>query len=232
LSSLYLAGYDEIRIVYGNASELGIIQSTINQELIGFEVVEEGKDHIVVKQVSRIDQSEFQTILRRIFIFLLNTADETLDAFKSNSTDSIKNLVLRDITINKLTDYCIRAINKKESYFKHIGAGYTIIEFLEKISDDYRDLCKCVSKNRIKVSNLIIKTLSEINMLLRMAYKLFYNFNLNDMENFLVKKEKVDELVSKLSKNLKKDEVLILLYLDGITTNIYYLSGPLIINGL
>jgi len=217
LSSLYRAGYDEIKIMYEKPSELEIIQSTINQELIGFEVVEESKDHIVVKQVSNINQSEFQPMLRRIFIFLLNTADESLDALKSNNVNALKSLILRDITINKLTDYCRRAINKKESYFKHIGPGYTIIEMLEKISDGYRDLCKYVSQNKVKyvsqnkvkANKQFIEILSEINSLLRDSYKLFYNFDLNNMESFIVKKDKKESYEECLKRmKLKHDEVI------------------------
>lgn len=232
LSSLYRGGYDEIKIIFEKPSEFEIIQSTLNQELIGLEVVEEDKAHLVAKQVTTIERSEFQSMLRRTFIFLLNTADECLDALKSNNKDILKNLVFRDITINKLTDYCRRAVNKKESYFKHIGPGYTIIELLEKISDGYRDLCKYASKNKIIASRLVIETLSEINSLLRDTYKLFYNFSLDDMENFLAKKEKIDNSIKNLSNNIRKSDVGILLYLNGITNTIFYLNGPLMVNGL
>ena len=230
LSSLYRAGYNEIRIMFEKSSELEVVQSTINQELIGFEIVEEGKDYIVVKQVTSIDQSEFQSMLRRVFIFLINTSDECLEALKSNNINALRNLVLRDITINKLTNYCRRAINKKEGYFKHIGPGYAIVEILEKISDNYRDLCKYVSQNKVKVNKQMIDALSEINSLMRDSYKLSYNFELNGMESFLIKKDRVSETIMNL--DAKRGEVGMLLYLNIIADNIFYLNGPIIINGL
>jgi len=232
LSSLYRSGYDEIKVLYEKPSELKIIQSTINQELIGFEIVEEGKEYIILKQVSRINPEEFESMLRRTFIFLLNTADECLNALKTYDVTVLRNLVYRDLTINKLTDYLRRAINKKESYFKHIGPGYTIIEMLEKISDDYRDMCRYLSENKVKISKSSIKALTEINSLLRDAYKLFYSFNLNDMEKFLIKKTEISNSIKDISKNIKKGEVEILLYLGGILTNTFYLNGPLMINSL
>ncbi|MEK6949232.1 MAG: AbrB/MazE/SpoVT family DNA-binding domain-containing protein [Nanoarchaeota archaeon] len=232
LSSLYRAGYDEISIMFEKPSELKIIQSTINQELIGFEVIEETKDNIIVKQVSKINQSEFESMLRRIFIFLVNTSDEISAALKSGSIDDLNNLVLRDITINKLTDYCRRALNKKESYFKHLGPGYVIIEILEKISDGYRDLCKYTSKNKVKISKPILDALYEINLMLRTSQKLFYSFNLNEMQEFLVKRDKINSSISELAKNTKKGEAELLIYLKGISDNIFYLNGPIMINGL
>ncbi|MBI2652759.1 phosphate uptake regulator PhoU [Candidatus Woesearchaeota archaeon] len=232
LSSLYKAGYDEIKITFEKHSELEIIQSTINQELIGFEIVEEGREYIIAKQVSNIDHSEFSSMLRRTFIFLISTSNECLDALKTKNTDILKNLIFRDITINKLTDYCRRAINKKEGYFKHVGAGFTIIEILEKIGDGYRDLCKYISQNKLKISKSVTEVLSEINFLLNDIYKLFYDFNLKDMENFFIRKEKIDNSILQLTKNVTKAEVPIVLYLNIILKNIFDLNGPLMINAL
>lgn len=232
LSSLYRSGYDEIRILFEKPSELEVIQSTINQELIGFEIIEQGRDWIIVKQVSNINHSEFDAMLRRTFIFLLATAEESLEALKTNNVTVLKNLIFRDVTINKLTDYCRRSLNKKESYFKHVGPGYVIIELLEKIGDGYRDICKNIIYNKIKVTKPILLILSEINELLRHSYKLFYSFNLKDMENFLIRKENIDKEVLNITRNIRKDEVQILLYLSEIANTVFYLNGPFMSNFL
>ena len=232
LSSLYRAGYDEIKIRFEKPSELKLIQSTINQELIGFEVIEETKENIVVRQVSKINPSEFESMLRRIFIFLVNTSDEISTALKSGNMDELNNLVLRDVTINKLTDYCRRALNKKESYFKHLGPGYVIIELLEKISDGYRDLCKYASQNKIKISKQILDALHEINLMLRDSQKMFYSFNLNEMQEFIIKRDKINRDISELAKNTKKGEAELLIHLKGMADNIFYLNGPIMVNGL
>jgi len=140
LSSQYRAGYDEIKIFFEKPLELEMIQNTKNEELIGFEIVEEGRNYLTLKRVSNIEYSEFDPMLRRSFVFLLSVADECLEALKSNDVDGLKNLVFRDKTINKLTNYCRRSLNKKEIRFKHIGPAYVIIEMLEKIGDGYRDI--------------------------------------------------------------------------------------------
>lgn len=232
LSSLYKAGYDEIKITFENHSELDAIQATINQELIGFEIIEEGKGYLIAKQVSNIDHSEFDSMLRRTFIFLVSTADESAEALKTNNINTLKNLTLRDMTINKLTDYCRRSLNKKESYFKFIGPGFTIIELLEKIGDCYKDICKYIAQNKIKLNKSVIEVLSEINSFLKDAYKLFYDFNLNDMEKFLIKKEKIEDNVINLCTNTNKRELPIILHLNTLVRNIFDLNGPLMINAL
>ena len=232
LSSLYKSGYDEIRVIFENHSELELIQQTINQELIGFEIVEQGKGYIIIKQVSNIAHSEFDAMLRRTFIFLLSNADECLEALKINNFNILEKLIMNDITINKLTDYCRRSLNKKEGHFKHIGPGYVIIELLEKIGDGYRDLCKYVSKNEIKINKQVIELLFKINSLLRDIYKLFYSFNLSDMEKFLIKKEDIDKDISNFIRTVSKGEVLIISHLNIIENNIFYLNGPMMIIAL
>ncbi|MBI2653816.1 phosphate uptake regulator PhoU [Candidatus Woesearchaeota archaeon] len=232
LSSLYRSGYDEIKIYFDKHTELEIIQSTINRELIGFEIIEQGKEYIIVKQVSNIDYSEFDSMLRRTFLFLLSTADECLDALKTSNVNTLKSLILKDITINKLTDYCRRALNKKEVFFKHIGPGYAIIELLEKIGDGYRDLCKYLAQNKIKINKYIIEILSQLNILLKDSYKLFYDFNINSIEKFLINKENIENSIINLSKKTNKDEVMVLIHLNTIMNNIFYLNGPLMIHAL
>ena len=230
LSSLYRAGYDEIKIIFESTSELEVINHTINQELIGFEILEQGKEFIVVKQVSNISPAQFDSMLRRTFLFLISTADECKDALTANNFDALKNLIIRDQTINKLTDYCRRALNKKEGYFKHLGPGYAIIELLEKIGDDYRDLCKYASDNKKKVDKPILDAIEEINLFLKQVYKLFYNFNLNEMKEFIAKKMEIDERILNISK--LKNINIFLIYINSIANNIFYLNGPLMINSL
>jgi len=232
ISSIYKAGYDEIKILFEKPSELELVQSTINQELIGFEIVDEGKNHIIAKQVSNIEHSEFDAMLRRTFIFLLSTADEALETLKTNNRSAFKNLVFRDITINKLTDYCRRSLNKKESHFKHTGPGYTIIELLEKIGDDYKSICAYCSENSIKTSKFTIQIVSEINQLLRDTNKLFYDFNLNEMRKFLERKNIIDKTTIAWSKIIRKDEVLLLLHSNSLAKNIFDLNGPIMANAL
>jgi len=232
LSSLYRSGFDEINITYEKSSELELIQSTINKELIGFEIVEERRENIIIKQVSSIDYSEFNNMLKRVFMFILSTAEETLEALKKNDENSLNNLVFRDLTINKLTNYCRRSLNKKESSFKHIGPGYVIIEILEKISDGYRDLCKYASKNRKEIKGQLVETLAEINILLRDAQKLFYNFRIDEFGIFLSRKERLSNSIYNKLKESKKDQNIILVHLNSIVNDIFYLNGPLAINGL
>lgn len=232
LSSLYKAGYDEIKIEFEKHSEFDTIQSTINRELIGFEIIEQGNEYIIAKKVSSIDHSEFDSMLRRTFMFLLSTADESLEALKTYNINTLKNLIVRDITINKLTDFLRRSINKKESYFKHIGPGFTIIELLEKIGDGYKDICKYASENKMKISKSAIEAFAEIDSLMRDAYNLFYNFNLNDTKNFLIRKEKIDVSIINLTKNTNKNEVPLLIYLSNLSKNIFDLNGPIMINAL
>ena len=107
-----------------------------------------------------------------------------------------------------------------------------IIEYLEKIGDSYRDICRYVSQNKIKINKPLIEIFSDINFLLKDTYKLFYDFNLIDMERFLIRKDNIEKKIFNLAKSPNKNDALLLIHLNIIMNNIFYLNGPLMINAL
>lgn len=231
ISSLYRCGYNEIKIYFNDSSEFELIQSTIHEEMVGFEIVEEGKNYILTKQVSTIDHSLFDSMLRRTFIFITSSSEGLIDALKKDKPNLLRNIIIRDKTINKLTNYLRRGINKKEGHFKHIGPGYVIIEILEKIGDNYRDMSTYMFKSKIKINDTVSKVLFEINSSLKDVQKLFYDFNWEDMEKFLIKLENINHALEDLSQKSTKVETILLIHLNNITTSIFYLNGSIMING-
>lgn len=226
LSALYKAGYDEIKIMYESPQDIETIISTVNSQLVGFEIIEQGKTHVIIKQVTNISHSEFDTMLRRTFTFLVATSEECLIAIEKNDISLMKTIVQRDMYINKLTDYCRRAINKKESHFKHIGPGYVIVELLEKIGDGYKDLCKYQLEKKPKVDKQILEILSEINILLKLSQRLFYSFDIREMEKFIMKRNEIKERLTTLLYN-QKTNFQILIYPYIILDNLFNLNGPI-----
>ena len=93
LSALYKAGYDEIKIMYESPQDIETIISTVNSQLLGFEIIEQGKTHVIIKQVTSISHSEFDTMLRRTFTFLIATSEECLTAIEKNDISLMNTIV-------------------------------------------------------------------------------------------------------------------------------------------
>src|SRR3989344_3678476 len=78
----YTSGYDEVKINFEDKKALKIIEQSI-ANLIGFEILETGKDFVRVKSVSKQLDEEFPTILRRVFFILKHMADVAKEGFEN-----------------------------------------------------------------------------------------------------------------------------------------------------
>src|SRR3989338_11330024 len=82
LASLHKSGYDEIEVAYKDASVLGIIQETIKELLIGFAIVEQGKNRCVIRVVAEEQEKEFNAVMRRAFLVVKNMGEGLYDYAK------------------------------------------------------------------------------------------------------------------------------------------------------
>ena len=66
ISTLYIQGYDEIKVNFEDSGVLEKIESVVNQ-LIGYEIVSIDKSSLTIKNISSELDEELDTIQRRIF---------------------------------------------------------------------------------------------------------------------------------------------------------------------
>jgi phosphate uptake regulator len=161
MQGLYRAGVNEIKVNFESNSTLEECQSITEKYLIGYEVIEQKKDYLVIKDITRESEEDFKIIFRRIFLILLEiTGNE--DQAQMNSLDK---------TLKKLTNYCQRILIKKGHIeFRKIPFYYLILDRIEKISDEYRWI------SRLKMTKKYDALHDELCGLLRIAYELFYKF--------------------------------------------------------
>lgn len=229
LSAIYKAGFDEIYVIYETTQECEVAQRTVNNEFVGFEIIEESKNHFVAKKVSNLDVSEFETILKRTFFFLNNMAKDGLEAIKSNDKETLKNLVVRDININKLTDYTRRIINKGSyTKYKRTHPLYFVIEHQEKIGDGYKKIFRFLSENNAKINKKTINIYGEVTEFLESFYDLFYNFKHEKVGKFITDKKEIEAEIMALLGKVDKKDTQILVYLYYILYMIFDCNGPII----
>jgi len=229
ISALYKAGYNKVTINFDNHHELQVAQSTISNELIGFEIINESKNFLTAKQITTINDEEFNNMLRRTFLFLLSIAEDSIESLKKKDVQTLQNITLRDTNVNKLTDYCRRAVNIKGI---HLFKGrpspvYYIIEQLEKIGDNYRDICKFCASNNIFPSKNTLIIHDMLNKFLRKFYELFYKFDLIALEEFMGYKTEIGSQIQNSTLKCSKNEIKIIMYYYSLLYNIFDMNGPL-----
>jgi phosphate uptake regulator len=232
LGAVFKAGYDEVEVKYNSADELEAIQDVVRQEFLSFEIVYQGKNILRIKKVSTIDYSEFDTILRRMFLIIKSVGEDSLLAIKQNDKDFLKKIILRDRDVNKASDFCRRILNKKGfSTFRKTPPMYFIIEQLEKIADFYKELCKKALEKEKKLNPETEAMLKKTNSFFEQFYTLFYSFSLEKIADFGKNSNSLKKEIEKLIDN-SKSETRMLFYLNSIIESTFDMNGALMIVNL
>lgn len=146
---------------------------------IGFEVVEHGKDFILIKEMGEITSKEFDNSLRRVFLIIQQMAEETLEALETSDTGMLSHTHDVDINLDKFHDYCIRVMNKScNKEVRKTSLLFSTLFLLELMGDEFknisshiiRDFPQAKFKNTLPLAKL---TKDQFDC----YYSLFYNFS-------------------------------------------------------
>ncbi len=230
IHGLYMRGIDEIKVNIKSTKDLERIQQTLSKD-VGFEVVEQGSSHCIIKNISG-DIESFDQLLRRIFILMLNMTDEGLNFIKENKFKELANLLTLEEANNRFTISCRRYLNRKGHPTLKVGPLYFVVEELEKLADEYKYFYSYLVDNNISPScrSSLISMLSKINSSLRNLVECFYKFDSQKLvEIHSVKMsiyQKWQELIK--SKKISCDQVIIAHHLLIISEKIADFTGLLV----
>ena len=225
IGCLYKKGYNEVEVHFDNAEELKSCQNIIRLLFVGFEIVEQGKSHIIISHLSKENFDDFNRVLKR-FLFLLNfIASDFYEASKERDYEWLKTNALRDYELDKFADFCRRAINKDMvNTYNKTAPLYTMIEELEKVSDIYRDLCLYNSKNKIVLSKSELAFIKEVNKFVSDFIDFFNNFDIKKLKDLTESKSNL----KKEAQRLKNTDFQILHSLLMIVERVYDINGPIL----
>lgn len=153
--------------------------SDIVDRFIGYEIVEQGEDQVVVKSMGKVTDKEFDSSLRRIFLILDQMAEQTLDSITKKNPKIVSNTHDIDISLDKFTDYCIRVLNKtggREKQKTHIL--FSILFMLELLADEFKNIANHFLQDFPKKSfDNLEKSMEGIKKEIALYQELFYHFD-------------------------------------------------------
>jgi phosphate uptake regulator len=180
IHSLYKKGVDEILVHFDSPGDISIIQDSLKNETVGFEIVEHTDKHCLIKNVSGQIEG-FDSLLRRTFLLTITLAEDGYHAIGSKNFDKLKNVISLEESNNRLTTMCRRSLNKFGSEeFKKIGPIYYIVEALEKIADQYKYLYIYLMKlnlNKNRINPKALSILADTNAMFKLYYEVFYKLD-------------------------------------------------------
>lgn len=194
----YITGNEEINIVFKTAEQSKIIKKVI-EDLIGFAILSESKNTIVLKDVTGA-KTEFKPMLRRVFFILNALVTEGLEAIESKNYKELEEVIKKDHNMNKYYLFCLRYLNKNElgSASNNLST-YAFLNSIEAVGDKYSDLYKLLVNMNKKIASEMIELFQKVNESFIKVLELFYVQN----------QEQFSEEINGLKKNIPKlrDEI-------------------------
>lgn len=172
LTRAYERGYDKMTIKY-DSDQLVIIKDKV-AELIGFEILNVEKIFLEIHTISSDLNLDFNTMLKRAFLILMDMAKTCEDSWKKSNAKELENVVYQDLDVNKFTYYCLRSLNKSPKLMTFgRSALYFQIEELEDLGDELKNLAMILSK--LKFEKNINSILVKFNELFKLCHESYYS---------------------------------------------------------
>ncbi|MEA3514001.1 MAG: hypothetical protein U9R34_00835 [Nanoarchaeota archaeon] len=230
IAAIYKSGYDEVYIHYSSSNELKIIQERLERNLSEFDIVEYKHNLAIVKSISKLDSKQFDIIFKKIFYSINEIAKDIVKSLSSQDYDELNNIILRDKSIDKYTDFCRRLINKGfEIKFNRIPAIYYIIEQIEIIGDIYKDLCQHASSKKLKPDRLIIDLLKDVNHFLCFFIDILFKFDLNKIKKFGIEQKQIATNIESVYASINKRDLKLFFLINNIFHATFEMKSALMV---
>lgn len=221
IRNAYRMGYSQIELSFDNTTTmfyetletvtvLSVIHFEVNH-LVGPEIVNQTKNYCLIKDLSSPEPEEFGSVLRRIFLMLINAADEFVLGIKTKDFNLVETIEEKHDTITKFVSYCLRLVNKGNGIgYKHHALIYHIIANLDKIADVLKYSSRAFIVYHKDFSKDAIELIKQMLKSLRLYYEFFYKYDLK--KSIEIDKNR-DDVLGKLKtiyKKLSKEEMLVI----------------------
>lgn len=180
---LYRSGADEIVIKHNG--QLKVLTQVANQ-FIGYAITNQEKDRIVISDLSGLREIKFESIFKRLYFILLNSASVLSRFFEEGkASDELASI---NLTTNQFVDYALRYLTKVGLENSRKVTTYSqIISDMEIIVDVYVSLAEQIEmldKKEIKNAFEIHK---KISLFVKEFYEQTFNFDYEKLSSIYSK---------------------------------------------
>lgn len=222
LARAYQKGYDKIIIKFDDVAVMRAIQQKV-PELMGFEILSTGKGQLEIQVIAAQLDLDFDTMLRRGLLLLLEMTQTCHDAWKAGDREALTHLMAQDIEVNKFIYFCLRHLNTSA---KMVTFGtsilYYLIESLEDLGDELKALGQVLVK--LPLDTDVLKLLSKLNRMFRMSYEFFYAPKREAAVGAFALSKEITGDVEKLLGTKNRDLAKVLMGIEFCNRIIYHLT--------
>ena len=229
LNVLYRVGFDRIKVYFSTPKHKNLVKSTVEARLLGFEIVEENANCLIVENVIEPSEEKQEVLLRRIFLIIKDSFERLENDIKNKDFSNLSFLVQNSKNVDRYANFCNRNISKKRFVEERISSYWELYTRLLLVQHSLLHLYEVVEKkNKLDFPTVTLKLFLEIKANFELLYS---GFSKKDLKMI----EKVNENnknllygeVFNLFKRSKGEENLILYYCGELARMIYLTTVPL-----
>jgi phosphate uptake regulator len=226
IGALYRAGYDQITINKFDYNTLQHVQAVLREGCIGFEIVEQSPNKVIIKNVTVAADDSFDRIARRMVSHVIAESSEAVHAAQSLDSDRLTYVIDMDRTLNKLADFCSRIIQSTRD--PGAAAKNQIVNVLEQLGDQYALICKHVAESKKPLSQSVHKALKESQKIPPYVATLTFDFSFEKLTKMHREKAELDRVCRELLKSAERHELPIIFHIRNIGEIMRYIDYPAI----
>lgn len=223
LAAAYIAGYDEIAVNYQGIEAYNFIEQYVLTTFIGFEIAENRKDYCLLKKIAHEESADFQIIMRRIFLNLIQVSEEFAHILETGK--DIDRIFPLERTNNRHS-YYLRRILTKEGYEdeKKTNFASIVVFLLEQLMNQYKYCAWELQKRKtFKIKKEILAHYDKVHKKLLALYELYFSYSPETFEKYKTNTVNINSKTGESLQLLSKDPA-VMHYVISMIEKMNYLS--------
>lgn len=221
----YKKGYDEIKINFNSPKTIKNMMRVL-QILVGFEVIEQSENSILLKNIAQKLDENVQKILDRTISLTLKFTDDLFEGLKEKDLLKIERIIDEEAINNRLCLLAERMLIKDGYREDYESTPFVFVFFykLENIADNYKCVCSFIKKHKKLLGNEnLISMLKKIIELKEEFFKLY--FEKKSLGLIGSQKKEIKKSIQNMSEKTENLESIVLTHFIHIIDDLYDLSN-------
>ena len=177
ISNTYRKGYDRITVNFDHPKQFQILESTVRNNLIGFEVIKKDANSCVIESVTEPSIDQFENLLKKMFMSIHDFFEITKKRLVNPEDKDVEDFEEVSIRVQKYDNFCRRCVSKQSNIVENPEFFWM---YLTMIFHGQRELLvvnKSIDK-KTKVHEKTRKLLDEAYEIFKLSEKAYFEKNI------------------------------------------------------
>lgn len=230
LLSPFKEGHDIIKVNFEDQKVLDLIQQNLYL-LMGFEIVEQGKNYCLLKNVMNIDLETVDSIFNRAIHIFSTMETELLEVIQGEQWKNIDAIIRREDFLNKYDLFCKRLLrmNVYKDPLKMIQMSW-ILALVEEMGDCYIEICRHLMKEKKSLSLDLKKIMKEVSLQFKRCHSLFHRPDRKIFYEFRETEHKIRIEINNLYRKIPRHEFPVMAQLTVILNKQHHITEETMID--